>query len=745
MKTILRYIALLTMIGACYLNSEAQSYIQHQIHFDAEDFNIHLNNGTVTSVTSDKYLLYHGDRNGMINLPFVQVDVVIPEGKTVDSHTESIIRSTIGENVLPGKVRIIQSNQDGSQSYLPLGETTDEMEQVVFTTTSASDSQRKAHFLISPFYWNPASKNLEINNSISLTINLKPVKSKTRLRVPNHAAGVQKLKELFPSLKSSSQEYKPFYAIFTTDKLYPAFRRLSDWKCSKGTPSTAFPISMLPEWEGITDSIQKLKYTINVLADEFNCKYVLLGGDEKEVPVVYCYGQISNDNVLLDSTLRIPTDIYFSSPDDLDWDRNKNGIIGEKEDGISLTQSVAIGRVPVDNLENANAFVSKIIDFESHADRYWNARILQAAQQRTLVNTCVDVRKESRYINKNFIAPYWSGSTDELFSSMEESNLFNYSFSKSNFKTLLSSGYSFVDFNGGNGSNQFWMCDDDFYTFLDARNQEASSYSIITNTGRQNGFTNIGHALSEEFLAGNNNGVLAFWGPCVFSNHSAVIDSLNSLTAHTAFIESFYKVLFSSGKKSLAIGDVIKRLKENYINVHIIDTYRWLLFSANLSGDTEMPVYTSSPQLFENISIALSSDSLEITNYDTNCDMAIAEYYISDDLANGSLQVHKQQSNIRQIAFGNIPSKGIISISREGYVPLVIPYENGKLYLQDCSFKGSNRFSADTIYVGPEVTDMKNKGDLYFNQAAVTLEAKTVRIDPGVKIGLGNSLKTISR
>lgn len=73
----------------------------------------------------------------------------------------------------------------------------------------------------------------------------------------------------------------------------------------------------------------------------------------------------------------IPTDLYYASlvgpnynlPGKHDWDMNDNGIYGQHDDcndtdGVNFHTDISVGRAPVDNIDQANMFVDKVISYE---------------------------------------------------------------------------------------------------------------------------------------------------------------------------------------------------------------------------------------------------------------------------------------------------------------------------------------------------------------------------------------------
>lgn len=81
-------------------------------------------------------------------------------------------------------------------------------------------------------------------------------------------------------------------------------------------------------------------------------KYVLLGGDDTIVPKASCYvsagGYTENE---------MPTDLFFACfGGNFDWDGNKNGIYGETTDGIDMSPSIYVTRIPIRTSTDVVAF-----------------------------------------------------------------------------------------------------------------------------------------------------------------------------------------------------------------------------------------------------------------------------------------------------------------------------------------------------------------------------------------------------
>ena len=67
------------------------------------------------------------------------------------------------------------------------------------------------------------------------------------------------------------------------------------------------------------------------------------------------------------------------------------------------------------------------------------------------------------------------------------------------------------------------------------------------------------------------------------------------------------------------------------------------------------------------------------------------------------------------------------------------------VYIQNDSITGTRIISADKIYVGEDVTDRKEYGDVILGQGNITLKAKTVTIKNSTTVPLGTKLRIINQ
>ena len=116
-------------------------------------------------------------------------------------------------------------------------------------------------------------------------------------------------------------------------------------------------------WSG-SDVQEDIRNCIRSYALNNGTAYVLLAGDEEVVPAreVYmeCEGYVET----------APCDLYYADIDG-SWDENGNGIFGEWEDSLDMYADVILGRLLFSTAAEAEAIVSKNLEYTSAPEADW--------------------------------------------------------------------------------------------------------------------------------------------------------------------------------------------------------------------------------------------------------------------------------------------------------------------------------------------------------------------------------------
>jgi hypothetical protein len=154
----------------------------------------------------------------------------------------------------------------------------------------------------------------------------------------------------------------PEYLVITSDSVAPGFEAFVEWKNQKGVPAEIVLIEdILATYPGIDRPEQLRNYLIDAYND--GASYVLLGGNEDNVPIRYLYpGNVNNGQPELSH--QFISDLYFA---DLtgDWDVDGDGVWGESyNDDPDIYPELYVGRVPVWTAEHAAVWGEKAITYE---------------------------------------------------------------------------------------------------------------------------------------------------------------------------------------------------------------------------------------------------------------------------------------------------------------------------------------------------------------------------------------------
>jgi len=177
------------------------------------------------------------------------------------------------------------------------------------------------------------------------------------------------------------------YIIITSNSLAKTFRKLADYKESKGLRTAVVTTDKIYKNYKGYDKAEKIRNFIKDAYTKNRVTYVLLGGDGDNkansktavVPtrMLYCKAVAQGEKPTY-----IASDLYYSCLDGT-YDNNKNHKYGEKKDGVGgkdvdLMADVYVGRAPVDNKKEAQNFVTKTINYET---RKKSAKALMIGEQ----------------------------------------------------------------------------------------------------------------------------------------------------------------------------------------------------------------------------------------------------------------------------------------------------------------------------------------------------------------------------
>lgn len=238
---------------------------------------------------------------------------------------------------------------------------------------------RIANFLVSPFEYDSQTRELFFIDSIQIDLEFE----KIPYRVSEKISCNKDKAEIIQSLVENSNDYiiaedinnyscfveddNIEYLIITSESLRAAFEPLAEWKRKKGVPSKIITTEEIVGRYSYETPQGQIKLCLKDLSKQYPLRFVLLGGDIDIVPSQLCYAK--NNGYIADS---IPTDLYYSALEDLDWDTNKNGRAGELGfDKFSSIPQLDVTRAPVRTTTDAEIFVNRVIEYETCPTFKW--------------------------------------------------------------------------------------------------------------------------------------------------------------------------------------------------------------------------------------------------------------------------------------------------------------------------------------------------------------------------------------
>ncbi len=500
-------------------------------------------------------------------LPWLPVFVQLPGGATALSVRSTSTWRTIEKDIyvppLPEprplilrdtEVRTLeQSGVYGNGEFWP-------GEPVVLAGTGGDNGNTRAELVVRPLRWNPGTGELQMitHLEVSIDFSVSPLTS-----------------------NGPGDDGFPGMLVVTHEDVLPPFLELAEWRTDQGILTRVVTIDSILVAQPGRDDAEKLRNFIRAYQSDHDIEYLLLGGDTNLIPYRTAYAMTceAGFHPREDS---LPCDLYFADLDG-NWDANGNGLFGEVEDEIDLYSDLWVGRAPVENLAEAEAFVSKIIAYEtcgtdSHLDDVlflaevlWTDPYTNSAESKDL-------------IDEKFLPDFLK--VTKLYQALGNENL-------ENTITALNRGCNFINhdghaFYGVLGLGDDYMSNSNVDS-IDSQGRYASEMYSIGCWSAAFDFD----AIAEHFLTNPQGGALSYvgnssygWGspgnPCY--GYSDALD------------QRFHYLLYFD--RSYTTGRLLAETKEYFIPYSRWENvYRWHQYDVNLLGDPSLRPYRRIPQV----------------------------------------------------------------------------------------------------------------------------------------------------
>lgn len=643
------------------------SYSQtYNFEFSISDFSIIENNG--------KHMINHPINFDAISntcdpiLPSCVKKILLPPNKKVSNYSVTYTLTNWQTNI---ELKAMPMMHPTDGNYYPDMPCSYELKiypdsVVRYGGIATIDHYNYVNFVITPFLYNATNGLLSFINQVSINIELTddeisnniPTQSSVIKRIVHNPNDV----DLYYPKKSSKSTIQDIdYLIITADSLKNSFEPLRIWKTQKGVYTKIITLSEIYS-NYIGESPQlKIKQCIKDYYDNRGLKWVLLGGDETIIPIFYI-------NMSIGSTIKnIPSDIFYGSFNGaFNWDTNNNGIPGENSDNISLNQVINISRLPIKTKQHINIYTDKLLNYELNPP-ITNPSMLVCAQKifnyDTITPYYSDAHLKSDIFINNYISPHWNGNITRFYDTGTDfPDGANYNLSRENIITQLNSNYNFLHFATHGGPIQ-WKIENNSSFYASNVRLLTNSYPmiVVTMSCSTNAFDEAEPCLSEAFIRHTTGGAVAYLGS---SREAWGIYDFDSLAWSFQLSAKFFEILFSNISNNFS--EIVKLTKLNYLSQND-DAWRWILLANNAIGDAELPIYTTIPNKFENITLEYNDSNLTINIEGIDSCTITMSHNI-----NNENEYYSTHTNVSSATFNNIPDEYTIVITKDNYIPYVI-------------------------------------------------------------------------
>ena len=161
---------------------------------------------------------------------------------------------------------------------------------------------------------------------------------------------------------SQDFETKTEALIVTTKNFAEVFKKFADFHTVTGIITKVVTVEDICENADCDDS-DPTKDTQKAIKDYVKAieglRYLVLGGDIEDVPSREVHDHFELPLGIANYTDDFYSDLYYA--DFSDWDLNGNGVYAEDEDVPGLIANIAVGRISVSTVEEAELYFSKLV------------------------------------------------------------------------------------------------------------------------------------------------------------------------------------------------------------------------------------------------------------------------------------------------------------------------------------------------------------------------------------------------
>jgi hypothetical protein len=341
---------------------------------------------------------------GVPDLPFKVVNILLPQGHEIDRYTFTCTnRTLLRENTRVETVPALMTT-DGTKGHAqPDGDYASPSVFGSYLGTGYSHGYAIASFAVYPLHYDDGRITLNEHvvlrlstcetardNDVATRERHRPfLEEKTRRQISSLVLNPDMLDgHVFERIRSDpvdrgfrptaapSLEGSPVdYLIVTNEELSEEFQRLADWKIRKGVRTVIRTTSWIQQHcrNGV-DLAETIRFFLRDAYEKWGTQWVLLGGDTDVIPIRYAY------STFLVEVSYVPTDLYYACLDG-SWNESHDNNWGEAgADDADLYAELYVGRLPASTVSDAGVLIDKIMVYESAADRDYSDKVLLLAE-----------------------------------------------------------------------------------------------------------------------------------------------------------------------------------------------------------------------------------------------------------------------------------------------------------------------------------------------------------------------------
>ncbi|MFH1219356.1 MAG: C25 family cysteine peptidase [Candidatus Eisenbacteria bacterium] len=412
----------------------------------------------------------------------------------------------------------------------------------------------------------------------------------------------------------------PAYAVITTSTYQTMAQTLADWKTKKGVPTQVYTVTWITSTYPGYDTQEKIRNFLRLDNSTPRFDYVFLLGDTNVLPDRKCKCEYDGDLV--------PCDYYFSDVVDgaigagYDWDSDNDHIWGELSgDQITWLPDTYVGRMATRSTTEATNYVNAVISYEKNPPAgSWMKKVVFGPSFANFVTSSygpTDMACVSELVRTNLL-----GGTGVTYDRIYEAagiypSTFtrDYDLTATNFRDRVALGCGLA-FPSGHGNylgnyRTIWAGDYNSNGYCDTG--ETSTFDLCTQsynpaTGAKRPFVLVGACLAGEF-----DRTAACLGDFIINNWG-IGDVSSSRTSYYCVEWNdpdwpwnqgqeyrWWQEIFTNGKHHM--GQIHGDNKYHYVQDFAAieggaygpdqdDASRKNMFSSNLFGDPELPIWT---------------------------------------------------------------------------------------------------------------------------------------------------------